>query len=368
MALRPTIAANSLAMSESTQKRIDRVRSWLDRMRQVTDATHPLGRAARRQLPSATGLSEASVEWALTHAFETDATDAEIRTLVDSVSEAPATHVLLSANVFVGALRAIALALAGSETVRVRPSRRESVTTELLLRAAPSAFDLVSELRPNPGDHVWAYGADATISRLKTDLPCGVVLHGHANGFGVFVVDTPSRLVPSDFDAMAVDIAAFDQRGCLSPRFVLLEGDRATGMRFADRLLAALTRVATLLPVGRVDPMTLNETARHRELWRYLGDVYQGRGGMVTLDADGNSWGEPPTCRAIHVRATKDALADLAGHTDAITAIGSSTDPGLVGKILTYAPRVRWSPFGYMQRPRLDGPVDRRVDPRGIVL
>jgi hypothetical protein len=355
-------------MTETPRDRKNRVRRWLERLRFFGDSAHPLGQLARRELPLATGLSEANVDWALTHAFEANASDEDIAALVSSVGQAQAAHVLLSANVFVGALRAIAVALASSAAVRVRPSSREPLTAALLHRADPEAFELVSELRPRPLEHVWAYGQDATISKLRNDLPRGVVLHGHGNGFGVTVVTAGSELTPAEYAAIALDIAVFDQRGCLSPRFVLLECDRSTGIGFANRLLAALTRVAEQLPLGSIDPLTTAATARHRELWRSLGDVYLGPAGMVTLDCDGNPWGTPPSGRTIHVRITRDAFADLAGQADAITAVGTRADPRLAAKILELCPRVRWSPFGWMQRPRLDGPVDRRPDPRGTVI
>ncbi len=348
--------------------RMHRVRRWLERVHVLTDATHPLGRAARRELPSATGLHAEQVEWALTHAFETEANDDELRLLVERVVESPATHVSLSANVFVGALRAIAVALASSEYVSVRASRREPLTLALLHRAAPDAFTLVSALRPVAGDHVWAYGADDTLSHLRATLPKGVVLHGHGSGFGVLLVDEPSTLTRADFDAMALDIAAFDQRGCVSPRFVLLEAEPDEGSRFARLLLEALTRAAKRLPFGAVDPDTMAETARHRETWRYLGEVHSGKGGMVSLDLDGNPWGKPPSQRTVHVRLTKNALSDLLGRSGAITAIGSRDDPNLAARIHAACRHARWSPFGSMQRPRLDGPVDRRPDPKGCVI
>lgn len=353
---------------DTTQTRLDRLRRWLDRVRPLTDPNHPLGAIARRELPSETALSEELVAWGLDQAFEINATDEELRELVDRVVPSPVAHVSLSANVFVGALRAIAVALASSSNVRVRCSRREPLTATLLHRAAPDAFALVPTLSPAPGDHVWAYGADHTLAQLRAEFPRGVVLHAHGDGFGVLVVDAGARLTDEDFDAMAVDVAAFDQRGCLSPRFVLLEGRPSKGHAFALQLLETMNRVAERLPFGPIDPAAQAEAARHRETWRYLGEAHTGKGGMVSLDFDGQPWGKPPSLRTIHVRLTENALADLVGQSDAVTAVGSRRNPALIAKIEASCPKVRWSPFGSMQRPRLDGPVDRRPDPLGCVL
>jgi hypothetical protein len=355
-------------MSDPTSCPIARVRRWLEQVRVIADENQFLGQRARTLLPPATGLSSANVEWALTHAFETDATDDELQRLVASVQATPAAHVLLSANVFVGALRAIALAIASSATVYVRPSRRETVMATLLHDASPGVFEIVTELHPRPGEHLWAYGADSTVSELRTSLPRGVVLHGHGSGFGVLLVERPSQLTLDDFDAMALDIAAFDQRGCLSPRYVLLEADRAGGEAFARSLVLALNRAAERLPIGVRDVGALEDFTRHRELWRYLGRAFEGPGGLVTLDVEGKPWGRAPTHRAIHVRTTGNALDDLVGLAPAITAVGSSNCPELAARVLARVPRARWSPFGHMQRPKFDGAADRRTDPDGIIV
>jgi hypothetical protein len=315
-----------------------------------------------------TGLVSEQVVWALEHAFESNASDEDLRWLVERVVEAPAAHVLLSSNVFVGALRAIAIGLASSERVFVRPSRREPLTATLLHHLAPDAFTLVPELQPVAGDHLWAYGNDHTLAQLRDTLPSGVVLHAHGSGFGVFVVDALAHLTLRDFDAMALDVAAFDQQGCLSPRFVLLEAEPEQARRIAIDLHDALDRMVRRLPFGNRDRDALASQARHRETWRYLGEILEGEGGMVSLDFDGNPWGTPPSLRTVHLRLTRNAIADLVGQSGAITAVGSRPDAELAARIQSTCPRVRWSPFGFMQRPSLDGPVDRRSDLGGLVL
>ena len=356
-----------VTISNQRTTRAARVRRWLEQLRVLTDAHHPLGMLARRDLPGATRLSAEHIEWALTQAFEVHASDNELLALVDRTVAAPAAHVLLSANVFVGALRAIAIALASSEHVYVRASRREPLTAALLYEAAPAAFTLVENLTPAPGEHLWAYGTDATLASLRQTLPPGVVLHSHGSGFGVLLIDAAAQLNTSDFDAMALDIAAFDQRGCLSPRFVVLEDERAQAVAFARSLRDALTRIATQLPVGAIDSDTVAAARRHRSVWRYLGEVFESPCGTVSLDCDRQPWGTPPSGRSVHVRWTENALEDLVGLGHAVTAVGSRHDASLAATIQALCPAVRWSPFGSMQRPRLDGPVDIRTDPNGCV-
>src|SRR3954468_593931 len=69
-----------------------------------------------------TGLTPEGVELAMTKTLEIDATDGEIASLVERAGDAPRVGVILSANVFVGALRAIAIARAAAPRVVVRPS------------------------------------------------------------------------------------------------------------------------------------------------------------------------------------------------------------------------------------------------------
>ena len=62
------------------------------------------------RLVSTTGLSEAGVRLGLADHLEVSATDADLELLLGTVTRASRVHVILSANVFVGALRALVLA------------------------------------------------------------------------------------------------------------------------------------------------------------------------------------------------------------------------------------------------------------------
>ena len=108
--------------------------------RSLADATTERGKLARTRLIASSGLSAEGVDLALTSCLEIAPIEAEIEALVRSTPTAQVAHVLLSANVFVAAHRAIAIGVAASETVCVRASRREPEMAELLLAGAPGAF------------------------------------------------------------------------------------------------------------------------------------------------------------------------------------------------------------------------------------
>jgi hypothetical protein len=228
-----------------------RVERLLRAARALADPAHPLGRAARAELPVSTRLSPEGVALALTECLEIEPSEAELDALFRSVKPRKRALVLLPANVFVAAHRAIALALSSSETVLVRPSRREPRFVELLARAEPGLFQVVSELVAEPGDALWAYGGDETLSSVRARLPPNVALHAQGPGYGVAVV-ARQNIDAAAAHSLARDIVPFDQRGCLSPRVALVLGgcpsDRST-RRSARTARAFATR--QVLPAAR---------------------------------------------------------------------------------------------------------------------
>src|SRR5207249_730597 len=86
-------------------------------------------------------------------------------------------------------------------------------------------------------------GSDATLAALAPRLGRRLIAHGPR--WSVAVV---GHAAAADVDALALDVALHDQRGCLSPHAVYVTGD-ARG--FAERLAAALVALAGRLPPGR---------------------------------------------------------------------------------------------------------------------
>jgi hypothetical protein len=350
----------------TASSRIQALRDWLGQLQVLADAHHPLGAEARERLPDATSLTPEGVDWALSNSLELHPNDAELANLVSSVRSCRTAHVLLSANLFVSPLRAIALAIAASPRVFVRPSRREPYFTALLHRAAPNAFGLVTDLSPASGDHVWAYGTDETMKSLVQQWPSGVILHAHGSGYGILAVDNGLGLSDADYDAMAIDVGAFDQRGCLSPRIVVVRGSELDAATVAERLFQALLRLETTLPLGRLADAEIIARRRHGELYRYVGHSFEAPCCLVTVDAERPSWTLPPSGRVVHVTRTDCLEACLAAHAQELTSVG--TQAALLEPLQQTLPRARVVHFGRMQRPPLDGPVDRRSDLNGVLL
>ena len=333
----------------------------LESARSLADGTSERGKHARERLVASSGLSPEGVDLAISRCLESAPAEAEIEALIRSTPTAQVAHVLLSSNVFVAAHRAIAIGLAASETVRVRPSRREPGMAELLLAGAPRCFQLVDELSPHAGDRLWAYGSDKTLEEVATTLPPGVAFHAHGSGFGVCVLD--ERALDADLDALlarlAEDVALFDQRGCLSPRVVLVNAGIDFARSVAKGLAAQLEQLQRSVPRGRLQASELAEITAYRDTASFAGEVFSAGLGFVSLGAT-TSLLMPPVGRNIHVLPTSDAQKSLSSLRPMITSCAFAGSAQRRSALRACLPGARICHVGTMQSPPFDGPVDRR--------
>jgi Acyl-CoA reductase (LuxC) len=334
--------------------------------RRIADPGDPLGQRARAELPAQTRLSPQNVELALTRCLESSVTDAELARFSARTPKSERSHVLLSANVFTAALRAIATGLVASPRVFVRASRREPKMAGFLAEAAPASFTLTDELRPAAGDQVFAYASDATLESLRRTFAPGTILHAHGSGFGAAAVDSRT-LAPHDevelAQALSYDVALFDQRGCLSPRVVWLQGDIDSAHGFTRAVARALAERDRDLPPGELDPEERADRERWRAALTYAGHVEPaGSGFVAVLD-------EPPLelpelgARSLLVLACADAAAAARPHAAKITTHAVSGSAEFSAQFSRILPKSRASAWGQVQRPPLDGPVDLRSLP-----
>jgi hypothetical protein len=320
-------------------------------------------------------LSAQGVDLALREYLELDPSPSEQAALIDAASEADYVHVLLSANVFVGALRALALAVAAAPRVTVRMSRRESVFARELLRAIDEpdfgepvryaetpSFELANELRCE----LHLYGHDATLAQVAATLPESVRVRAHGAGMGIAVVGLTAELGDAA-EAIATSVIPFDQRGCLSPRVVLVEGEQQRATTVAYQLASSLARGAQRVPIGTLSPEERAEATRYRDTCRMVGDLFEAGGGCVGLTS-GTLW-VPPVGRNVHVVSCEPSrvaalLSPVRRVVSAVGVVGGEQD-ALAAAVVAVLPRARVSAADRMQKPPLDGPVDRRTpEPR----
>jgi Acyl-CoA reductase (LuxC) len=357
-------------VSGSREARLARVRCVVAAGRRVADPADPVGREARAALAGSSGLSPEGVELALTLHLETHPAPEHLDALLAAAGLAPRCHVVLAANVCTAALRALAVAAAVAPAIAVRPSRRDPGLAVILARtlsgdpafvAAGGAVTCVDALAPTPGDEVHAYGSDATIREISASAAPGVVVRSHGTGLGVAVVGAGDPIEAAAL-AVARDVVPFDQRGCLSPRAVLVEGDAARAGRFAHALHEALSALSARVPRGPLDAEARAEIALYRASMQAAGDLWEGRDHAVGLDPLPRALLLPPPARVVHVvpAVAAAARALLVPWADHLTSIGNDDDGAVAAAARSLAPRARRARLGEMQHPPLDGPVDLR--------
>src|SRR5205823_3120608 len=81
--------------------------------------------------------------------------------------------------------------------------------------------------------------------------------------------------------ALADDVVPFDQRGCLSPRVALVEGDDARAEEFARALHAALSTIEREIPLGTLDDDERAAAARYAQMMPFAGALLQTREHLV---------------------------------------------------------------------------------------
>lgn len=350
-------------MAETAERRA-RIERLLEAARVLQNPETPAGQALRRRLLETCGLSAGGIELGITRCLETRPAPEHLDDLL-ATPKAPRAHVLLSGNVFIAALRAIAIGVAASHRVQVRASRRDPALAEALHALAPQLFELTTTLAPEPGEHFWAYGSDATLAEVHTSLPKGVWFHAHGSGIGAVVVEAAAARDPiAAARAIALDTVLFDQRGCLSPRVVCVIGSQAQANALAQALATELVALDRGLPPGSQTAEGAAEARKNRDAAAYAFELFDAGHGWVSLSA---KVVVPPADRALHVAWTNDAvraLSPLAAH---LTCIASNTSD-LSGDLRLAFPGARLVAFGDMQRPALDGPVDRRHSSLGKLI
>jgi hypothetical protein len=95
-------------------------------------------------------------------------------------------------------------------------------------------------------DLVVAAGDDATIADLARRTRGRFIGHGHRVSFAVVTRDAVDD--PCAAAGLAVDVATWDQRGCLSPQLCFVEGDFDAACGFGVRLATELVKQEAALP------------------------------------------------------------------------------------------------------------------------
>jgi hypothetical protein len=374
----------------------------LERLR---DPGAPERRSLEEALPSATGFSPAAVREGLTLAL-----DEWTREALGELARAelgaglgargrrraqgfPVTAVLLAGALPSPTIAAMVAPLLLRSPVLVKPSVHDPIT-------APRVAEALAAVDPDLGravavasfrgseeaaleafleaDCVVATGSDETVGRVAARVrpPRRVVAYGHRISVAVLGAHaTTGAALEGAAAALALDVALWDQLGCLSPAAAWLYAPSGRiGSEQLDILANAFAEVGRRIPRGRVSPAAAAAIADERgsaELRAASGQAValrEGDGFTLVAEPDPSFRGSP-LHRFLRLHPFRDgdelaaALRPLAPHLAAVGVAGlGGGDPLLAALASLGASRI--CPLGRMQAP----PLGWCHDGQGLLL
>ena len=244
-------------------------------------------------LSRSSGLSEPMVRWALDTTFAAFSEEA-LLALARTAGQARArgVAVVLAGNVLTAAARPMLLPLLAGVPVVAKASSRDDALPHAIAAAVSQAHPDIGMACAaatfghgdaprlgallSGGDCVQVLGSDEAVAAVREQLRADQTLIGRGHGLGLGLVARGALELSAD--AFALDIAAYDQRGCLSPHAILVEGSDAQAEQLADALYEALARRERDMPRGAL-PV---EAAAEQLQWR---GVAAARGSLRASEA-----------------------------------------------------------------------------------
>jgi hypothetical protein len=311
------------------------------------------------------------------------------------VSGFSTTAVFLAGAIPMPALLALAAPLVLRSPVLAKVASRDPVTARHVARSIAECDPLLgrcvacAEFRREDADSadallaadcVVASGSDETVAALGARVrpPRRLVTYGHR--LSVAAVGGASLRGSRLRDAatrLALDVALWDQQGCLSPVAVyVVDASDAAADAFAEALAGALADIEERLPRGTVGVATAARISHERA----DAEMRAAAGARVAVHAGaGTSWTvvreDAPAVRsaplyrfvrvlpAVDDAALIDALAPLGPHLAAAALEGFDAGTHALARHLADLGASRICSFGAMQRP----PLAWRHDNRGVL-
>ncbi len=278
----------------------------------------------------------------------------------NSASPRPVTLVVLAASVPGLAAQSLLPLLAYGSAVILKPSRREPHTARLLVEvlcrldpALTNAIAILDEIDLSSDtinaidfDRVIVYGEDATVAQfneqfneqfsnqLQPGAEPGIAVSGQGHGWSLVYLGE-SAVDEAILDAIALDIARFDQRGCLCPHAVLTWGPAEPIVHSLGR---ALARVTDQLPPS-ASAATLGALRQIRDAAVAAGLAVSDQPlatGLVVAAAPDQAVEESPGGRCVRVHGgvgvggLVERLRPVAGQIQSLAVAG----PELVGSVV----------------------------------
>jgi hypothetical protein len=166
---------------------------------------------------------------------------------------------------------------------------------------------------------------------------------------------------PTAAERLSWDVAAFDQRGCLSPRLVIFAGRVEGAARLAEALHRELMAREADVPRGQLDQAEMSEALLYIRSVQMTGRCWTFNAGAVGLHDDASVALLPPPGRHVGIVCATALPPWISRLGPSITTVGRLDERLLMSTLASSIPWARVAELGRMQRPPLDGPVDRRT-------
>ncbi len=331
-------------------------------------------------LAASSGLSVEGVRWGIESTLSILEPEA-LAALAAGVTRGPQAPVtvVLAGNVLTACARPLLLPLLAGVPVLAKASSKDDALARALSSALREVDARVGDacevlsfahgdaalddalVRAALRDHgcVNVYGSDETVAAIEAaaraiDPGARVIGHGHGLGLCYVARDAVSEATAA---AVALDVCAYDQRGCLSPHAVYVEG--SSGAPFAELLHAALGEREAEMPRGAVPQEAAAQQLQWRGVAAAIGQLHASATHAVSYEGDGALRASPGyrnvailDCPRGTAELTERAHA-LGGHLKALGIAGSADT---MGELAGLAPYV--CPVSKMQSPGLTVELD----------
>jgi acyl-CoA reductase-like NAD-dependent aldehyde dehydrogenase len=295
------------------------------------------------------------------------------------------TAVWLAGSIPPAAFSAIALPLLAGSAVYAKPASADPHSARLFAASlrevdpgVASAVGIGSDVKAlEECDAVVAHGSDETIAAIRARIGIGRAFVGYGHKLSLAVIGAAVDPVTAA-QKLALDVALWDGRGCLSPAWALVsDSPRGRAAEVARALAAAFEELEERLPRGGLAP------AESAELLELRARAAVREGTRLELAAGASSWtvvleggeGRPPagTLRFLSVVPVNDLddlarfCAPLAPHLSCVGHAGFGADVPRLASLAVDAGASRLCALGRMQLPPLDWNHDGQGPLRPLV-
>jgi hypothetical protein len=366
----------------------------LDSLAAVLDAwsgsDSPWQRRLVRELPGVTGFSEGNVREGLACGLTNWSGDAlrerverELGASSSSAVGFDRTSVLLAGSIPMPTILSLLTPLLLHSTVLAKTASRDPVTAhvfaESLAEIDPELAAALEVVTFSSSDSetseafldaecVVATGSDETLATVSKKLSRKARLVGYGHRLSIAALGAQSltpEALPGISESIALDVALWDQLGCLSPVAIFCEtADSSQTEQLADELAKALEKIEERLPRGELPVAAAAAIRSEREgaeMRRAAGSKVSCRGASelrftVVREADAE-WRPAPLHRFVRIHPCADrsalltAIEPLGSHLAAVAAAGFGGEHDELALALTKLGASRICPPGTMQQP-----------------